>query len=268
MYRLKLNNITEVKRGEHSSLYLGVINNQVAKKIPQVRSSHMMYSECIYINACDVIVKESIKDYQIELINPYVISHYPKGEEDFEYPILVSMDSGLDIILKALLNDEIFKNFVEVKAKNISKNSKKIMTVSSLQKVLENLSIQLQIEDIYELLDELHQYIHKLIAKNSELSYSTINEKQMINDNSVINSTNAWYIYFRYFFHQWKINKIVHDIPNLQEKFYVDGWEGAFFDRSNPIWGKIFSGSRRKHYPSKNIQIQIYKYWISLKKPS
>lgn len=268
MIRLKLENVTEIKRGKHPSLYLGLITGSDVKGIPQIKSSSLSYSECMYVNAKDVIVKESNEDFLIEIVNPFLISDYPKGHDDFEYPILVSMNSGLDILLKSLLNDEIFKNFIEVNAKNISKNSKKIMTVSSLKKVLENLSIQLRIEDIYELLDELHLYIHKLIDKNSELSYSTIHEKQIINEKSVINSTNSWYIYFRYFLDQWTMNKKVDDIPNLQEKFYVDGWEGPFFDRSNPIWGKIFSGSRRKHYPSKNIQIQIYKYWISLKKPS
>ena len=77
-----------------------------------------------------------------------------------------------------------------------------------------------------------------MIKENATCFPNTLREVQEIKEKTVIHNLNSWYIFLCYFKDQLEdnVDKIV--IPNLTRKINYKNWNGSFFNRENPIWGR------------------------------
>jgi len=221
--------------------------------------------EIVQISCKSIIEHKADGGINVELEEPRLLGYFYKGNPRDEYLILIKKFDVVDIIVKELLMDENFQHLVEIKRSNISKKSLKIITLQSLEKVLERVFSDTSYEELDELVTHLKKYMGRLINEN--LSYFPHNIRDFLNvkQKTIIHTSNIWYLFFRNFYEQWEQGRDIIP-PILDQKILFQGWTGTFFERDNPLWNEIYGDSKRLHYPSKKAQVEIYNKWKEITK--
>jgi hypothetical protein len=249
---------------ESRDTYLGVITYEEFQKWNIDVSPELSVSEFIQVFSNDVsIIRETKNSYDVTVKNGLLVNTVSDSRTIEEFPVLITNKIAVNIILEALLNVKSFNRIIEVKNSKISINSSKVMTLTSLERIVHNVFKHISFEEAIILTPKLKIYIKEVISSNDNLRVSSVEELKNIKKRSVINSTFSWYIIFSYFIDK---NRGIIDVDNLQipkidKNVTTSNWSGTFFDKDNPMWKELFN-TKRMFYPTKESLKGAYDIWL------
>lgn len=247
---------------KHTELYLGTATLSEIHSWNLKSFSHQTISEFIYIHSDDLIVTNvGENNYNISINNSYLLTVLPTAELTDEFPVLISKKSTVSTILNALLEIDLFKRLIEIKNSKISHNSTKIMTISTLEKIISLTFEKSTLEESSLMLKNLIHYIEEVI--NSYKFFKVYNVKfiQELKQSSLVNSSFSWFIILMFFKENYKKSVYIYqEIPRLDVEITIDNWCGNFFDKSNPLWNEVFK-NKRKFYPTSESLVHAYQLW-------
>jgi hypothetical protein len=243
--------------------YMGVIRNEEFQQWNLKESYDLSVSEFIQVYSDDIsIVKEINNTYDVTVNNGMLVSTVSSSNSKEEFPFIITNKMAENIILETMLEVKSFNKMIDVKNKKISSNSSKVMTLSSLERIIHNIFNEVSFEEAITLAPKLKNYVENVISINNSLKMSNVEELKNLKKRSIINSTFSWYIILSYFIEENReknIEKI--NIPQLNKNVVKGSWTGNFFDKDNPMWKEIFA-SKRMFYPSKENLATAYSLWL------
>lgn len=247
---------------KHTELYLGTATLSKIHSWNLKSFSHQTISEFIYIHSDDIIVTNvGDNNYNISICNCYLLTVLPTAELSDEFPVLISSKSAVSIILNALLEIDLFKRLVEIKASKISHNSTKIMTVGTLEKIISLTFEKNTLEETSMMLKKLIHYIEEVLNSYQFFKVYSVKFIQELKQRSLVNSSFSWFIILMFFKENCKKSVYTNqEIPRLDVDITIDNWCGKFFDKSNPLWGEVFI-NKRKFYPTSESLVRTYELW-------
>jgi hypothetical protein len=253
---------TKKLKRKNSEIYLGTatlsdINNWQLKSF-----SHQTMNEFIYIHCNDMtVIKEENEVFTLEIKDGYLLTVLPAAVLDEEFPILISQKSPVTIIMNALLEIDLFKKFIDIKTKKISNNSTKIMTLTTLEKIVSLTFEKYTLDETAIMINKFIHYIEEVFNSYDCFKVMSVKSIQQIKSVSIINSPISWFIILKYFADNHKKNLCTYsEIPNLDFVIVLNDWQGNFFDKDNPLWDELFT-TNRKFYPSKENLLKVYEKW-------
>ncbi|MFF2501089.1 hypothetical protein [Peribacillus sp. NPDC058075] len=267
MISLEISGVQKIDIKENKSIYSYIATKEEILSWNIRESKNPSY----YLDGLIIIICKTINENKegvhltIEIVDPIIISKFTKKERQEKQYLIFKVENLPEILLNSFIKSSKLNNLVEMKSTNLSKNSLKLITYSSL----ENLIFEIFEFSNYSNTDELgslfKDYFEQLIKVNSLYFPNSLREVQEIKEKTVIHNLNSWYILLCFFKEQLEDNVVDIQIPNLTMEIKYKNWTGTFFDRENPIWEELYPNSR-KNYPSKKIKIKTYNHWKKLTK--
>lgn len=262
---LHLDRLRKLKR-RGNDLFLGTATLQQIEKWSVKKATYQSNSEFVYLYSEEItVLKEENSLYYISIKDGYLTTALPKVELEDECPILITNNSPQKLIIDTLLDIEVFKNFIEIKSTKISKNSTKIMTLSTLENIVSIVFAKCTLDKTAGFLNNFNIYINNIINHINEFKIYSVKEVQELKNRTIINSSFSWYIILMSFLENNVELNI--DLPLFNENICYKGWKGNFFNKDNPLWGEVFK-QKRNFYPSKENLDKVYQEWKRFSKVS
>lgn len=267
LINLEISGVQKIDIKENKSIYSYIATKEEILSWNIRESKNPSY----YLDGLIIIICKTINENKegehltIEIVDPIIISKFTNKERQEKQYLIFKVENLPEILLNSFIKSSKLNNLVEMKSTNLSKNSLKLITYSSL----ENLMFEIFEFSNYSNTDELgslfKDYFEQLIKVNGLYFPNSLREVQEIKEKTVIHNLNSWYIFLCFFKEQLEDNVVDIQIPNLTMEIKYKNWTGTFFDRENPIWEELYPNSR-KNYPSKKIKIKTYNHWKKLTK--
>ncbi|MGD6893742.1 DNA sulfur modification protein DndB [Bacillus infantis] len=265
---LQIDRLRKLKR-RGNDLFLGTATLSQIRQWNVKNASSQLNSEFVYLYSEEItVIKEENSLYEISIKDGYLITELPKVDLEDECPILITNNSPQKLIIDTLLDIEVFKTFIEIKSPKISKNSTKVMTLSTLENIVSLVFNKCTLDKTAEFLIKLKIYINNVISQTNQLKIYSVKEIQELKNITLINSSFSWYIVLRDFLeNNNKKIELDADLPLFNGIISYKGWEGNFFNKDNPLWGEVFE-QKRSFYPSKENLERVYREWKRFSKVS
>jgi hypothetical protein len=265
MISLKINGVQKIDIKEDKSIYSYVTSKEevLSWKLRESKTPSYFLDGLIIIICKCINENKETENLSIEIVDPIIISKFRNKESEEKQFLIFKVENLPELLLNSFIKSNKLTNLVEMKSTNLSKNSLKFITYSSLENLVIELFENNHYSNTIELGSLFKDYFEQLIKVNAPYFPSSLREVQEIKEKTVIHNLNSWYIFLCYFKDQLEGNVGDIVIPNLTRKINYKNWNGTFFDRENPIWEELYSNSRQ-HYPSKKNKIKTYNYWKQL----
>jgi hypothetical protein len=248
---------------KNTELYLGTASLGEIKNWDLKNTSYQLKNEIIQIHSSKInVIQEQKSLYSLNIDDGYLMTVLPDTYLEDEYPVLISNVSQITFVINSLLEIEIFKDFIELKSDKISNNSTKIMTLRTLEKIITILFERYTLEEVGLIIKNFIEYVEEVINRNDYYKNNSVKSIQNLKSKSIINSSISWYIIFKFFLENYKMNVYKYqNFPNLELNITLYNWNGNFFDKENPLWDKVFL-SKRKFYPTRENLEKAYEIWL------
>jgi len=271
MQTLILNHVKKLYRRDNNHLYIYITLGEEVEKWNLKVGKNQIYNLDGVINiSCKKLREFKQKDINlsIELVDPLILSNIKEELTNQEYLIIIKVQNDPDIILDMFRNILQLNRLIEMKESSVSKNSLKVISVTSLAKLINLIFNKYTSNDSEIMITFLKEYIYNYLNENRIYYPNNVKEMSQIKERYVIHHVNTWYILLNYFREQWESKSPVISIPLFNKEIIYKNWVGNFFDKLNPLWDEIYNNSGRKFYPSEQKYEKIYIYWKQLTKPS
>lgn len=267
MQKFKLDNVRKLSRRNKNDLFLYMATGREINEWNIKKSNTLKYNfdGVLYIT-CSELIELNLKSdcISIEITDPLIISKINEEVLEDEYLVIINRQNLSTAILSIFLTDPKLGSLIESKDKRVSKNSLKVITLTSLNKLINNIFIKSNDMDPEILIVFFKEYITCFLDKNSYYFPSNVKEMVRIKERYVIHNINSWFIILRYFVDQLENGSLEIKVPLFSKDITYKNWSGNFFDRSNPLWEEIYINTKRPFYPSQQNQKKIYKFWKQL----
>lgn len=269
MVSLKINGVEKICVNEDNSIYsyVGTKEEFLSWNIIESNSPSYFLEGLVIITCKRIFEEEGRNNLTIGIVNPMVVSKIGNKESQGNLYIIFKVENIPELLLNSFIKSNRLNFLVEMKSKNLSKNSLKFITFSSLENLIFEVFENTHFPNSDVMGELFKDYFEQLIKKNDFYFPNSLREVQEIKEKTVIHNLNSWYIFILFFKEQMEDNLVDIEIPYLSQEIKYKDWTGTFFDRDNPLWEELYPNSR-PHYPSKKYKIIIYNAWKNLTQKS
>jgi hypothetical protein len=269
MVSIKIIDVQKIDIKEDNSIYSYVGSNKelLSWNIKESKTPSYFLEGLIIITCKSIIEVKDRKNLTIEIVDPLIISKIRYEGNQGRIYIIFKVENIPEHLLNSFIKSNRLNFLVEMKSKNLSKNSLKFITFSSLENLIFEVFENSHFSNSDGMSEIFKDYFEQLIKVNEVYFPSSLRDVQEIKEKTVIHNLNSWYIFLFFFKEQMEDNLVEIKIPNLSKEIKYKNWIGAFFDRENPLWEELYPNSRQ-HYPSKKYKVRIYNTWKNLTQKS
>lgn len=258
---LHLSGLKRLKRDKRR-IFFGIYTTSQIKNWKLEIQSSSTSSEGLIVSFSDIHNTES-QEYELE--EPRLVTSLPVSGDDEEHVVFfIDHNDHLPFYIEQVLYKiDQFEKIIDNNYKS-SKNSTKILRKQSLRDIIINIvDKELPRNKWASLAGAISQYIVELITQYPYLGYLPVSERIEYRGRYLGDQVFAWEMYLRYFYEQWSINPNNIDIPPLNKEYFIEAWAGDFFDRANPVWGRVLYGKSKVRLPVSK-KSEIYYIWKNL----